>query len=81
MDIFIDRQLAIKTEPGGHACNVLSRRLAPHFTLDPTTFAGYLWITAELLQDAMENPDTLLRRIKRDGVSNVLDSGQLTLFD
>ena len=60
---------------------VLTRRLAPHFTLDPTTFAGYLWITAELLDEAMENPDTLLRRVKRDGVSRVLDSGQLTLFE
>ena len=60
---------------------VLTRRLAPHFTLDPTTFAGYLWITSDLLKDAMQSPNTLLRRIKRDGVSNALDSGQLTLFD
>ena len=60
---------------------VLTRRLAPHFALDPTTFAGYLWITSELLQDAMRNPDRLLRRIKSAGVSHELDSGQLTLFE
>lgn len=61
---------------------VLTRRLAPYFTLDPTSFAGYLWVTANLLREAMANPDALLGRIKRDGVSNVLEkTKQLTLFD
>lgn len=60
---------------------VLTRRLAPHFMLDPTTFAGYLWTTSDLLREAMSNPDKLLRRIKKEGVSKILESGQLTLFD
>lgn len=60
---------------------VLTRRLAPYFKLDPTSFAGYLWTTSDILHEAMANPDTLVRRMKRDGVSSVLDTGQLTLFD
>ena len=60
---------------------VLTRRLAPYFSLDPTTFAGYLWITGDLLGEAMENPERLLRRMKTQGVSDILETGQLTLFD
>ncbi len=60
---------------------VLTRRLAPYFSLDATTFAGYLWITSDLLGEAMENPDKVVRRIKNRGVSHVLETGQLTLFD
>ena len=60
---------------------VLTRRLAPYFSLDPTSFAGYLWTTTDMLREAMDNPDKLLRRMKRDGVSTVLETGQLTLFD
>ena len=60
---------------------VLTRRLAPYFTLDPTTFSGYLWISRDLLSEAMENPDRVVRRMKNRGVSDVLESGQLTLFD
>ena len=60
---------------------VLTRRLAPYFTLDPTSFAGYLWITNDLLQEAMARPESLLRRIKERGVNNILETRQLTLFD
>ena len=60
---------------------VLTRRLAPYFSLDPTSFAGYLWTTPEILKEAMENPDGVLRRIKNSGVESTLGSGQLSLFD
>ena len=60
---------------------VLTRRLAPYFLLDPTSFAGYLWTTTDMLREAMAHPDKLLRRMKKDGVSTVLETGQLTLFD
>ncbi len=60
---------------------VLTRRLAPYFSLDPTTFAGYLWVTTDLLREAMANPDTVVRRMKKKGVSETLETGQLTLFD
>ena len=60
---------------------VLTRRLAPYFSLDPTTFAGYLWVTSDVLGEAMENPERLVRRMKSHGVSGVLETGQLTLFE
>ena len=59
---------------------VLTRRLAPFFKLDPTSFAGYLWTTSEVLQEAIRRPHTLLGRMRRKGVSNVLETEQLTLF-
>ena len=60
---------------------VLTRRVAPYFSLDPTTFAGYLWTTSDVLAQAMENPDRLLGRMRREGVSQTLESGQLKLFE
>lgn len=42
---------------------ILNRRLAPIWTLDPTSFAGYLFIQNKLLEDAMTNPDAVLRRL------------------
>lgn len=60
---------------------VLTRRLAPHFNLDPSSFAGYLWVGNDTLREGMENPDALLRRMKKSGVSTVVETSQLTLFD
>ena len=58
---------------------VLTRRLAPHFKLDPSSFAGYLWISNGLLREGIENPDKLLRKVKRSKAADI-DTGQLPLF-
>ena len=58
---------------------VLTRRLAPFFRLDPSSFAGYLWVGSELLREAMVDGERLAGRVKRRGLSD-LDVGQLTLF-
>lgn len=58
---------------------VLTRRLAPFFRLDPSSFAGYLWVSSELLREAMVDGERLAGRVKRRGLSD-LDVGQLTLF-
>jgi hypothetical protein len=60
---------------------VLTRRLAPHFNLDPSSFAGYLWVTNEVLLEGMANPDRLLRKMKKTGVSALLEPSQKPLFD
>ena len=60
---------------------VLTRRLAPYFTLDPTSFAGYLWVTSDVLMQVMENPDRVLRKMRTGGIQESLESGQLSLFD
>lgn len=54
------------SESGGRTTlYILNRRLAPIWTLDPTSFAGYLFVQNKLLEDAMTNPDTLLRRLRK----------------
>lgn len=44
---------------------ILNRRLAPIWTLDPTSFAGYLFIQNKLLEEAMNDPDSLLKRLNK----------------
>jgi len=46
---------------------VLSRRLAPHFKLDPTSFAGYMFVTSGSLRKALDNPNHRLRESAADG--------------
>lgn len=61
---------------------ILTRRLAPYFGLDPSGFAGYLFVTNERLREAMHNPSKLLRKIKERGVDEVLgEERQLSLFE
>lgn len=57
---------------------ILNRRLSPIWTLDPTGFAGYLFVKNNLLEEAMEEPARLLRRLGKDPVQN--DDCQLSLF-
>ncbi len=60
---------------------ILNRRLAPHFKLDPTGFAGYLFMTNDALREAMIKPKSLLNRIKKGKVDDVLKKIQTDLFD
>ena len=60
---------------------VLTRRLAPFFTLDPTSFAGYKLVTNEALREATIKPKTFLGKVRRNGVDSVLETGQLALFE
>jgi hypothetical protein len=60
---------------------VLTRRLAPYFKLDPSSFAGYLWLTNEALHEAMANSEAILRKVKKVGVGQYFESSQLTLFE
>jgi hypothetical protein len=60
---------------------ILTRRLAPYFKLDPSSFAGYVHVTSEKLWAAIRNPSVALRSIKRDGSAAFFeDGGQLPLF-
>ncbi len=60
---------------------VLTRRLAPHFTLDPTGFAGYLFVTSPPILEGIQDPDPFLRNVKDRGVMQAFEEGQLMLFD
>jgi len=59
---------------------VLNRRLAPIWTLDPTGFAAYLFLTNALIEEAMEQPVSLLRRIVTKGIPENTEIVQLELF-
>lgn len=59
---------------------VLTRRLAPHFNLDPSSFAGYQFITNDNLRRAIADPHGLLQEVRRRGTGWVADEGQLKLF-
>jgi hypothetical protein len=69
-----------KDGTGRTALYVLTRRLAPHFNLDPTGFAGYLFVTSEKMREAIQNPDKFLRKVKERGVKDSFEERQLPLF-
>lgn len=57
---------------------ILSRVLAPHFKLDPTSFAGYLFVNEDDLRLAMTNSRMFIDRRLKDNKSDV---GQMRLFE
>jgi hypothetical protein len=69
-----DSKFGLRTE-----LYVMNRRLAPNWNLDPTGFAGYLFIKSELLEEGLWNPVGMLRRANKNEKNS--DSQQLTLFD
>jgi len=58
---------------------VMTRRLAPTFKLDPTGFAGYLFVTSDLLRTAIQNPVRAIREFEQNRLGTVIDDNQLTL--
>ena len=46
---------------------ILTRRLAPFFSLDPTSFAGYQFITTRALASAMQDSTAFLRQFSKRG--------------
>ena len=62
---------------------VLSRRLAPVFSLDPTSFAGYKFAMNSTLREAMEKPNKFVGKVRRggaDALDTLFESPQLSLF-
>lgn len=61
---------------------ILTRRLAPYFVLDPSGFAGYLFVQCSRLREGMVRPQAMLRRIRRKGVEDAFgEEVQLDIFD
>ncbi len=58
---------------------ILNRRLSPVWTLDPTGFAGYLFVQNHLLEEAMIEPFSLLRRLGKNPLQE--SEYQLSLFN
>jgi hypothetical protein len=59
---------------------VLSRRLAPYFLLDPSSFAGYLFVKSDDLEKSLTNPNRLLRNLRRESEDEAEEPHQMTLF-
>ncbi len=69
-----------KTGTGKARLFILSRLLSPFFKLDPTSFAGYKFVTCNVLNDAMDNPQRIVGRVINKGVDEVLINPQQSLF-
>lgn len=54
---------------------IMSRRLAPAFKLDPTSFAGYKFVRNMAVLEAIHHPRALLARVKIKGFDEVMESG------
>ncbi len=55
---------------------IMSRRLAPHFRLDPSSFAGYQFITCEALRSAMRSPSRVLTSVRQRGIEEIANPRQ-----
>lgn len=60
---------------------ILNRLLAPYFKLDPSSFAGYKFVTNNTVKEAMRDPDWLIGKIKRsEDADSLLSNPQQSLF-
>lgn len=59
---------------------VLNKKLAPIWNLDPTGFAGYLFVTNSLIESTIINPTAIARRIGVEGLPDDSEIVQLELF-
>lgn len=60
---------------------ILNRQLAPYFNLDPSGFAGYLFVTSENLKKAMCQPKFMLRKLESGDIDDLAEVRQLKLFE
>jgi hypothetical protein len=61
---------------------ILTRRLAPSFKLDPTSFAGYKFVTNQAIKETLYSPKRLINLVKIKGFDEVmLEPDQKSLFD
>ena len=58
---------------------IMTRRLAPHFKLDPTGFSGYLFVTSELLTLAISNPKQAITSFLENRLGSFVEKSQLPL--
>jgi hypothetical protein len=83
---FHESSIGNKEGTGRTRLYILSRRLAPHFNLDPTSFAGYFFLKSSQLVEAMRNPETFIRGMEKriynpSGSAESLEERQLKLFE
>ncbi len=62
---FHETRIGNKDGTGRSLMYVLNRRLAPEFYLDPTGFAGVIWLTEGAIREAIQSPEKFLRAAKK----------------
>lgn len=77
---FYESAIGTKEGIGRTRLYVLSRRMAPHFLLDPTGFSAYKFVTNSFLRGAMLRPKTTLGRLENQTNEEVLGGSQQALF-
>lgn len=77
---FYESAIGTKEGTGRTRLYVLSRRMAPHFLLDPTGFSAYKFVTNGFLRGAMLRPKTTLSRLENQINDEVLGRSQQDLF-
>ncbi len=77
---YID-SIGSKSGMGRVTLYVLTRRLAPAFSLDPIGFSSYLTVTSNFLKDISERPQAFISRLRKNGIAKSEDNGQLSLLD
>jgi hypothetical protein len=78
---FHESSIGNKEGTGRTRMFVLSRRLAPFFSLDPTGFSGYKFVTSAAIREAMMRPKAFVDDISKNIGSVFEDPPQLTLFE
>ncbi len=69
-----------KEGAGRTSLYILSRRLAPVFTLDPTSFAGYKFITNDTARLLISDPKRFQNQLRTQRLEDVIDPAQKSLF-
>jgi hypothetical protein len=59
---------------------VMNRRLAPNWNLDPSGFAGYLFVKNSVLEELINTPIKILRKIEQNGELMDIELKQFNLF-
>jgi hypothetical protein len=77
---FHESSIGNKDGTGRTKLYILSRQLAPYFTLDPTSFAGYKFVTSESISKALYDPTSLVRKVQKSGFDEVFQDKQGNLF-
>lgn len=73
--------IGAKSGMGRVTLYVLTRRLAPAFSLDPIGFSGYLSVTPKFLKEISENPQAFIGRLRKKGTAILSDeAAQLSLL-
>lgn len=76
--LIYESKIGRKNSSGRTELYILTRLLAPHFTLDPNGFSGYQTITTHWIKEAMINPNHKLKKLSQEN-NNSLEYIQPTL--